>query len=223
LLICFTSIYFVVQSTFMKEIQEYEKDIASIRTMMERSVKFFSLSGLSGVLAGLYALAGAGIAYYLVYYPNSPSGFQLHYVNEQTVISNLLTVAILVLVLSLGTGLWMSSRKATKLGTTIWNKPSKQLFADLSVPLVTGGLFIIIMLSRGYFGFVAPACLLFYGLALIFASRNTYKEIQYLGFIEIGLGLLTAALPGYGLIFWSLGFGVMHIIYGTIMHFRYDK
>ena len=204
----------------MKDIQEYEKDIASIRTMMERSVKFISLSGLSGVLAGIYALAGAAVAYYLLYYPLSPSG--LPDVQEQNLI-NLITVAILVLLFSLGTGLWLSSRKATKLGTNIWNKPSKQLFKDLSIPLVTGGLLILIMLLQGYFGFVAPACLLFYGLALIYASRNTYKEIQYLGLIEIGLGLLAAALPGYGLILWSLGFGVMHIIYGTIMHFRYDK
>jgi hypothetical protein len=204
----------------MKDIQEYEKDIASIRTMMERSVKFISLSGLSGVLAGMYALAGAGVAYYLIYYPQSPIGYPTS--GEQNLI-NLITVAVLVLLLSLGTGLWLSSRKATKLGTSIWNKPSQQLFKDLSIPLITGGLFIIIMLMRGHFGFVAPACLLFYGLALIYASRNTYKEIQYLGFIEIGLGLLTAALPGYGLIFWSIGFGVMHIVYGTIMYFRYDK
>lgn len=222
LLICFTSVYFVDQSTFMKDIQEYEKDIASIRTMMERSVKFISLSGLSGVLAGIYALAGAVVAYYIIYYPLSPFGLRSYVVDEQELI-NLIAAAILVLILSLGTGLWMSSRKASKLGTSIWNKPSKQLFKDLSVPLVSGGLLIIIFLSQGYLGFVAPACLLFYGLALIYASRNTYKEIQYLGFIEIGLGLLAAALPGYGLIFWSLGFGLMHIIYGTIMHFRYDK
>lgn len=220
MLIRFTSVYFVAQSTFMKDIQEYEKDIASIRTMMERSVKFISLSGLSGILAGLYALAGAAVAYYLIYYPQSPFGYPE--AADQNLI-NLVTVAVLVLLLSLGTGLWLSSRKATKLGTSIWNKTSQQLFKDLSIPLITGGLFIIIMLLRGYFGFVAPACLLFYGLALIYASRNTYKEIQYLGFIEIGLGLLAAALPGYGLIFWSIGFGVMHIIYGTIMYFRYDK
>ena len=207
----------------MKDIQEYEKDIASIRNMMERSVKFISLSGLSGVLAGIYALAGAGVAYSMVYYPNPPIGFRLHYINEQTLVTNLVIVAGLVLLLSIGTGFWLSSRKAAKLGTSIWNKPSKQLFKDLAIPLVTGGLLIIIMLMRGYFGFVAPSCLLFYGLSLIYASRNTYKEIQYLGFIEIGLGLFAAALPGYGLIFWSIGFGVMHIIYGSIMYFRYDK
>ena len=207
----------------MKEIQDYEKDIASIRNMMERSVKFISLSGISGVLAGVYALAGATIAYFMIYYPYSPFGFRFYYVNEQSVILNLLIVAALALILSIGTGYLLSSRKARKLGTSIWNKPSKQLLTDLLVPLMTGGLFILILLSRGYFVVVASACLIFYGLSLIYASRNTYKEIQYLGFTEITLGLLSAILPGYGLIFWAIGFGVMHIVYGAVMHFRYDK
>lgn len=207
----------------MKEIQEYEKDIASIRTMMERSVKFMSLSGLSGVIAGVYALIGATVAYFLLYYPNLPFGFRFYYINEQAVILKLLAVALLVLVLSIGTGFWFSMRMARKIGSSIWNKSSRQLFADLLVPLLTGGLFILILISRGYFGVVASACLLFYGLALIFASRNTYSEILYLGLTEIMLGLLSALLPGYGLIFWAIGFGVMHIVYGAVMHFRYDK
>ncbi len=207
----------------MKDIQEYEKDIASIRNMMERSVKFISLSGLSGIISGVYALIGAGIAYFLIYYPYSPFGFRFYYVNEHAVILKLLTVAALVLILSIGTGFWLSSRKAKNLGTSIWNKPSQQLLRDLLIPLITGGLFILILLSRGYFVIVASACLIFYGLALIYASRNTYKEIQYLGFTEIALGLLSAILPGYGLVFWALGFGVMHIVYGAVMHFRYDK
>ena len=207
----------------MKEIQEYEKDIASIRNMMERSVKFISLSGLSGVLAGIYALIGAAVAYNIVYSPPSVLGVRLHYADEQSVVIKLAIIAIIVLLLSLGTGFWLSARKAKKLGTTFWNKPSKQLMIDLIIPLTTGGLFILILLSRGYFMIVSSSCLLYYGLALIYASRNTYKEIQYLGFTEIVLGLLAAYLPGYGLIFWAIGFGVMHIVYGTIMHFRYDK
>lgn len=207
----------------MKEIQEYEKDIASIRSMMERSVKFLSLSGLSGVLAGVYALLGSVYVYYLVYYPYSPFGFRFYYVNEQQIIAHLLVIAMAVLVLSVGTGYWLSVRKGKKLGLTVWNKTSKQLIVDLLIPLLTGGLFILILLSRGYYGVAAPACLVFYGLALIYASRNLYSEIRYLGFTEIAIGLIAALLPGYGLIFWALGFGVMHIIYGSIMHFRYDK
>lgn len=207
----------------MKEVQEYEKDIASIRTMMERSVKFISLSGLSGVIAGAYALLGAGYVYYLVYYPYSPFGFRFYYANESQIIVQLLAIAMIVLVLSIATGYWFSLQKAKKLGVTIWNKASQQLMIDLLIPLLTGGLFILILLSRGYYGVAAPACLVFYGLALINASRNTYSEVKYLGFTEIALGLISALIPGYGLIFWAIGFGVMHIMYGAVMHFRYDK
>ncbi|MFZ2907089.1 MAG: hypothetical protein WAZ98_12860 [Cyclobacteriaceae bacterium] len=207
----------------MKEIQDYEKDIASIRTMMERSVKFISLSGLSGILAGVYALMGASAAYYLVYYPASPFGFRFHYVDEYNVIVKLMFIAALVLAFSIGTGYWLSMKKAKKFGIAVWNHASKQLLKDLLIPLVTGGLFILILLSRENYTIVASASLVFYGVALINASRNTYHEVQYLGYTEIGLGMFAAMVPGYGLIFWSLGFGVMHIIYGTVMYFRYDK
>lgn len=207
----------------MKEILEYEKDIASIRNMMERSVKFISLSGLSGVIAGIYALLGAGYVYYIVYYPYSPFGFRFYYANESHLIVQLLVTAMIVLILSLATGYWFSLRKAKRLGVSIWNKASRQLMVDLLIPLLSGGLFILILLSRGYYGVAAPACLIFYGLALINASRNTYAEVRYLGLTEIMLGLISAFIPGYGLIFWALGFGVLHIIYGAVMHFRYDK
>ncbi|HLZ16846.1 MAG TPA: hypothetical protein VKQ08_07390 [Cyclobacteriaceae bacterium] len=207
----------------MKEINEYEKDLASIRAMMERSVKFVSLSGLSGVLSGLYALAGSIVVYMVLYYPFSPFGFRIHYIDEQTILRNLVLVASSVLILSLATGYLLSLRKARTLGMSIWNPASRQLFVDLIIPLASGGLLIVILLMQGYYGIVAPACLVFYGLALIQGGRSTYDEIKYLGLTEIGLGLGCALLPGYGLIFWATGFGVMHIIYGTVMYFRYDR
>ncbi len=207
----------------MKEIPEYEKDLASIRLMMERSVKFVSLSGLSGVLAGIYALVGATLAYWLMYYPKPPFGFEFNDAPQSVTIFYLIVLAGTVLAASLLTGYALSLQKAKKLSVSIWSKASQQLLIDLAIPLVAGGLLIIILMWRGYFGIVAPASLIFYGLALAHASRNTYKEVQYLGFFEIALGLLCALLPGYGLLFWAIGFGVLHIVYGILMHYRYDQ
>lgn len=207
----------------MKDIPEYEKDLASIRSMMERSVKFISLSGLSGVLAGLYALAGAAMAYGLLYYPGIPSGIPVYQFADEKVVMNLVLIAVSVLFLSLSTGFFLSQRKAKKLGVTIWNPASRQLMLDLLTSLVTGGIFILILLSKGFYIMIAPACLLFYGLALVQASRNTFSEILYLGFTEILLGLLCAAFPGNSLVFWGLGFGVMHVMYGAIMYFRHER
>jgi hypothetical protein len=207
----------------MKDTNEYEKDLASIRSMMERSAKFLSLSGLSGILSGTYALLGSVAVYIILYYPNSPFGFRFHDVDEASTMRLLIMIAALVLVISLGTGYLLSASKAKKMNTPIWNPTSKQLLIDLLIPLISGGLLIIIFLATGYYSIVAPACLVFYGLALIQAGRSTYDEIKYLGLIEIALGLICAAFPGFGLIFWALGFGALHVIYGAVMYFRYER
>lgn len=207
----------------MEQHQTYQKDLESIRKLMERSVKFISLSGLSGILAGIYALIGATIAYYLVHYPASPFDYRIYSIQSGEALIQLSVVATVVLVGSLLTGIWMSARKAKGAGVKIWDATSKRLFINLSVPLMTGGIFILILLSYGHFGIVAPACLVFYGLALINASDNLYEEVRYLGYSEIVLGLISAAMPGYGLLLWAIGFGVLHIIYGSVMYKRYDS
>lgn len=207
----------------MKEAQEFEKDLASIRNMMERSLKFISLSGMSGVMAGIYALIGASAAYYLYHYPVSPFKYRIYSVRSTEAVMVLLLIACIVLVASLLTGWWFSYRKAKRYGEKLWNATSKRLVINLAIPLVTGGLFVLILVYTGHYGVAAPACLVFYGLALINASANMYDEVRYLGLSEIVLGLISALLPGYGLIFWAAGFGVLHIIYGAVMHYRYDK
>ena len=190
---------------------------------MERSAKFISLSGLSGILAGIYALIGAGIGYYLVYGSSGGLDYRDYLVNDYDIILQLFFVALAVLVLSLGTGIFLTVRKANRSGEKVWNTSSKKLLVNMAIPLVTGGIFILILLYRGYFGIIAPATLIFYGLALVAGSHYTFTDVKWLGIYEIVLGLIAACLPGYGIIFWTIGFGVLHIIYGSIMHFRYDR
>jgi hypothetical protein len=207
----------------MNQNNDYQQDLASIRHLMERSVKFISLSGLSGILAGTYATLGAIVAYFKIQYPLSPVAYRQQSVQDGSIVLQLGTIALIVLVASVGTGFWLSSRKAKQLGTTIWNETSKRLFINLLVPLVTGGIFILILLFYNHYGVVAAASLIFYGLALIHASANLYDEVRYLGYSEIILGLIAAALPGYGLLFWTIGFGVLHIFYGALMYRKYDR
>jgi hypothetical protein len=199
-----------------------EKDIEMIRSLMERSVKFLSLSGLSGILAGVYASIGALIAYFLLYYPLSPLYYRIESIQSMDVVVQLFVLAVVVLAASLITGYWLSSRKAKKSGSSIWNATSKRLVLNLSIPLATGGIFILILLAYGHFGVAAPASLIFYGLAVINASDNLFDEVRYLGYSEILVGLICAALPGYGLLFWFVGFGLLHIIYGALMYKKYD-
>ncbi|QEC76501.1 hypothetical protein [Mucilaginibacter ginsenosidivorax] len=198
--------------------QDIHAELSSIRDLMERSAKFISLSGLSGVMAGIYALIGAFLGWEIL--THESVGLLR---NDFAVIIQLCIVAFGVLVLSIGTGVWLSIRKAKKLGQPFWNTGSQRLLINMAIPLVSGGLFTFILIYRGYYGVVAPATLIFYGMALVAGSHYTYSGVKSLGIIEILLGLLCALMPGYGLRCWAIGFGLLHIIYGTVMHFKYDK
>jgi MFS family permease len=205
------------------EEKEIYTELNSIRNLMERSAKFISLSGLSGIMAGIYALIGAGLGYYIVYGSSSSLQYRDYYVNEEEIIWRLFYIALLVLLLSLTTGIWLTLRKASKKHQNVWNPASKNLLVSMAIPLFTGGFFILILLFRGYYGVVAPACLIFYGLSLVAASHYTYTDVKWLGILEILLGLFATLLPGYGIVFWTIGFGILHIVYGSIMHFKYDR
>ena len=207
---------------------EIKDDLASIRNLMERSSKFISLSGLSGILAGVYALIGAAVAYQLMFSNTKRTSY---YFAEQvsleeimaTDIGLLVYLAVAVLVLSITTGILLSYRKAKRKGQSVVNNTSKQLLFHMLTPLIAGGILIMIFLTHGYFGIIAPASLVFYGLALVGASNFTFNDVKYLGLLEIALGLISALFPGYGLYFWAIGFGLLHIVYGSVMYFKYDR
>ncbi|SHF72285.1 hypothetical protein [Pedobacter caeni] len=205
------------------EDKEIYTELNSIRNLMERSAKFISLSGLSGIMAGVYALIGAGYAYYLVYGPYGGLQYRDYYISDQKVLWKLFFIALTVLVFSLGTGILLTLKKAAKKNQNVWNPTSKKLMVNMAIPLVTGGIFILILIARGYYGVVAPVSLIFYGLSLVAASHYTFEDVKWLGLLDIVLGLFATLFPGYGIVFWSIGFGVLHIVYGSIMHFKYDR
>ncbi|HMR19700.1 MAG TPA: hypothetical protein PKA53_10410 [Sphingobacterium sp.] len=199
------------------------KEIGQIRSLMERSSKFISISGLSGVLIGVYALLGALAGYLTVYGFQSQFGYRDYYVTDSGVVLKLVFIAGLVLLASLCTGWWMARQKAKRVGQSVWNQASRSLLWAVAVPLVTGGVLSCMLIWRGEYGFIASTLLIFYGMALCAGSTFTFKEVRWLGIMEILLGLITLAFPGYGLWFWAVGFGVLHIVYGIIVHKRYEK
>ncbi len=198
--------------------EEYINDINEIKDLMNKSSRFFSLSGLSGIMAGVYALIGAAIAYYLV----SISG-RKYLILDGKIFNYILLDLTVVALLSIVTAIILSTRKAKKNNETLWNLTSKRLLIAFLTPLVTGGIYITIKIFSNHYGLTGSLMLIFYGLALVNASKYTIGNVKYLGYIEIVLGLICAIYPGYGFWFWVLGFGVMHIIYGSLIYFKHDR
>ncbi|OSZ80819.1 hypothetical protein CAP36_06140 [Chitinophagaceae bacterium IBVUCB2] len=201
------------------------QDIKDIRRIMERSSRFISLSGLSGVAAGICALIGVFIAdnmldnYFGSY--NSRGFFSGDDFSKLKIRFALL--AVVVFGVAFISSFYLTWRKAKKQGLPIWDHTTKRLAWNMLVPLIAGAIFIMGMLRYDVWLFVAPACLIFYGLALVNASKYTLADIRYLGYCEIVLGLISMFLPGYGLWIWAIGFGLLHIIYGIVMWQKYER
>jgi hypothetical protein len=219
-------IYFVFQSTLNME-EKYLQDISDIKNMMNKSSQFISLSGLAGIMAGIYALIGAYIAHELI--QNNNNGYD-NYSNtdaiitlESTTFKLIALTAFIVLLLSVTTAALLTFNKAKREGETVWNATSKRLLTNFMIPLVTGGIFGLLLLRNGSYGLIAPVTLIFYGLSCVNASKYTLRDVRYLGITIIVLGLMSTEFSGYALEFWALGFGVCHIVYGSMMHFKYDR
>ena len=198
--------------------QDYLKDISEIKNLMNRSSRYISLSGLSGIFAGVYAIIGAAIAY-IYLFPKPGEFLTLHSWNFKLLLALLASVAILSVV----TAYLLTTQKAKKNNEKIWDATTRRLLINFLIPLITGGIYIIIKLNSQHYGLTASLMLIFYGLALVNASKYTIGNVKYLGYAEITIGLICAALPGYGLWFWLLGFGLFHIIYGSIMYIKERK
>ncbi|WP_416864993.1 MAG: hypothetical protein ACMVP2_21120 [Imperialibacter sp.] len=204
------------------EKQKYLDDLQEIKSIMDRSSRFISLSGMSGIVAGFLGLIGAYVAYEMVYSGQDYLGYRQALLSNEN-ISQLLIIAVALLLSAVGAGLFFTQRKASKNNQKLWDSQARRLLINLFIPLAAGGILCVILLFKGLIGLLAPLTLLFYGLALVNASKYTLSEVRSLGLMQVALGLLACQFIGYGLLFWAVGFGLLHIIYGIVMHVKYGS
>lgn len=198
--------------------------LQDIRRIMDRSSRFLSLSGLSGVSAGVFALIGVLFAYdwiYEYYVRYNTRGYSA--ADFQQLKWSLLALAAGVFLAAIAFAFYFTWRRTRANNVPIWGHTSRKLLVNMLIPLIAGGIFTLGLLRYDEWRFVAPTTLIFYGMALVNASKYTFGEVRYLGFLEILLGLVNMWYIGYGLYFWGIGFGVLHIVYGLIMWWRYEQ
>ncbi|MCD6365964.1 MAG: hypothetical protein J7L46_00340 [Bacteroidales bacterium] len=216
----------------MENIDKQLENLSGIRELMEKSSQFLSLSGLSGVFAGIFALLGAGTVYFkytlffnIRYLDNLSFGrdqmMQGKSLEEFIVFTTV--TGIIILLLAISSAIFFSYRKAKKTGNSLWGNSTKRLLSNLFIPILAGGIFVFALAYHGIFYLIAPATLIFYGLGLLNAAKYTLHDIRYLGLLEILLGLVGTFFIGYGLLFWTIGFGLLHIIYGLVMYVKYER
>lgn len=210
-------------------VHDLNQDVKDIKRLMERSTRFTTLSGASCIAAGISALAGAAVAYTIIsdYYGEDPSNWRYSGNSFAVLKLKLLILAATVLAVASLTAFYFTWKKTKRQGLSLFEHSSKRVFWSMAIPMGAGALFVLGMLQQNEWRFVAPACLVFYGLALVNAGKYTLADIRYLGYSEIALGLINIFyVPnefGYGLYFWAFGFGILHVVYGVIMWWKYDR
>ncbi len=201
--------------------------LTEIRAIMERSSRFLSLSGLAGIGAGIVALIGVGVGHWWLEQHFGAGGFARLAggtpEEQATAMPFLVGLAGAMVAAALLVAFIFTRRRAARMGQTLWSSVARRLTLSLAAPLVAGGLFCLALYWHGALVLVVPAMLLFYGLALLSASKYTLNEIRGLGYLQAGLGLASLAAPGYGLAFFAAGFGLAHIGYGVLMFNRYER
>lgn len=196
---------------------QYIEDLKDIKDMMNKSSKFISLSGWSGISIGILALLASLIAYQRILSYKDISVYNTGW----GLANELFVIGFITLFVSLFMGIIFTYQKSKRLGQKIWNQQTKNLLWNLFIPLVIGGALCLSLFNQGLFIYIAPLTLIFYGLALINASKYTFTEIRSLGITNCVLGLLGINFVGYGLLLWSIGFGILHIIYGILMKVKH--
>lgn len=200
----------------MKDKKDYIEDISNIRNMMERSTKFKSLSGLSGILAGIYGILAALIGYSILEYKPSAIVYSISNMNE------ILTLALTTLCLAIGTAFILAYRNTKKRNEKSWNITAKNLLINLSFPLVIGATLIFCLYKNNLNGLIAPFTLIFYGLGIFNISKFSYSIIAVLGILECILGLISIFYIPYSIIIWATGFGILNIVFGIYIYYKYE-
>lgn len=212
----------------MNKQQEQLNAIHDIKKLMERSSRFSALSGLSGVVVGLLALLSIianysilgispfhSVSYLAVLAPHGVMNYEL---------LNLIAINLgSTLLISFLTAIWLSNKNAVKRGEKIWDLSAKRMMLNFSIPMIAGAVYCSILFMQNHIELIIPATLLFYGLALLNASKYTVDDIRYLGVLLVIVGLLASLYVEQAFLFWGVGFGLLHILYGSFMYFKYEK
>lgn len=190
--------------------------IREIRSMLERSSRFLSLSGLSGISAGICGLLGAWHVHQNI------MSWDLNQAGDESK-ELIIRDAIVVLGAASVLVIFFSLRRVKLQGQKVSGPAVRQLLKTLAIPLITGGVLCLGLVAHGNFAYGGALSMIFYGLALVTASRHTVSETYSLGLIQILLGLAAFFFPEYGLLLWVIGFGGLHIIYGLVMYLKYER
>ena len=175
-----------------------------IRETMERAGSFTAVSGWGEVAIGVTALGASAIA------------------SRQESAVAWLGVWSAEAVLALLIGAWTVARKARRAGVPLLAGPGRKVALSLSPVLVAGAVLTAVLFSSEMVTPLPGTWMLLFGAGVVAAGSNSVRIVPVMGLCFMLLGSVTFLLPadwGDGLM--ALGFGGLHLLFGTLIARRY--
>src|SRR5688500_13926663 len=126
--------------------------------------------------------------------------------------SDIIIIASVVIITAFLSAIFFTWLKSRREGVAIWGITVRRRLWNTLLQMIAGGFVIWRMIGLEQYGLIAAVSLIFYGLALVNGSKYTMGEVRYLGYRQIITGLIGLWLVSSGLLVWTFGFGVLHIV-----------
>jgi len=168
-----------------------------------------SLKSKIFIIFGIYALLGIYLAKKLIFLYNfGEEGVNLLPIDFFEIF--LFVIALLIIFISIFTANVIAKRNK--------EKASKKIKIHILIPVIISFTLIFFLINYNYY-FITPISIVFFGLILLNLNRASLGKFLSFGFTEIILGIIAFLIGAKSLIFLSLGFGVVPIIFG-LYHYK---
>jgi hypothetical protein len=180
------------------------EDLRFIRRTMEGGAAFTAVPGWGGVGMGLTALAAAALA------AAQPSA------------EGWLLVWIVEAVLAVAIGSVAIYRKARRAELPVLSGAGRKFVLSFLPPALAGAVLTVAIWQAGADSLLPGVWLLLYGAAVVTGGAFSVKIVPVTGICFMVLGVLALlATPAAGDLFMAVGFGGLHIVFGTTVARRH--
>jgi hypothetical protein len=183
------------------DLREAREDLRVIRQVMERSTRYSTLSGLSGVLVGLVAVMGAFVTRALPHIYTHPL--------------RLGAIWFIVLLLAVGIDFGRNKRRAALVGKRVVSPLGVHIIGAALPAFFAGAVFTAFCALHHLLPDIWGVWMLCYGLAICAVGLYSVRPVSYLGGAFVLAGALTLLLPiTQPLDMMWITFGGFHVFYG---------
>jgi hypothetical protein len=180
------------------------EDLRFIRQTMERGAAFTAVPGWGGVGMGISAVVAAAIA------------------AGQATVEGWFLVWTLEAAFAVAIGAVAIHRKASRADLPVLSGAGRKFLLSFLPPALAGAVLTVALWQAGASSLLPGAWLVLYGAAVVTGGTFSVKIVPVMGVCFMVLGVVALlATPAAGDLFMAVGFGGLHVIFGTIIARRH--